>query len=183
MIPRSRLNCRVATAENIRVPTRLAGRDVLALADRSRRAFSLLELILVLAIVAIVGAIAAPRYATALQRYRLELAANRVAADIHLTRSLARATGATAHISFATSSSTYAIAGITSTDRAGEAFGVDLSREPFGVAIQSVDFAGTSTLTIKGFGVPTSGGSIRLTRGSLTKVITVASGSGEVSVQ
>lgn len=163
--------------------TRLQGRGVAAFAARSRRAFSLLELIVVLAIVAVLGAIAAPRYSFALQRYRLEMAANRVASDINLARSLARAKGSTATISFAPSTSTYAIAGLTSTDRASEAFGVDLSREPFGVTIQSVDFAGTRTLTIKGYGVPTSGGTVHLTRGSLTKVVTVASGSGEVSIQ
>jgi prepilin-type N-terminal cleavage/methylation domain-containing protein len=177
------LNRRAATAENKGVSTRRAGRGFAALAARSRRAFSLLELIVVLAIVAILGAIAAPRYASAVQRYRLEMAAKRVAADITLARSLARAKGSTATISFATSSSTYAIAGISSTDRAGEAFGVDLGREPFGVTIQSVDFAGTNTLTIKGFGVPTSGGTVRLTRGSLSTVVVVSSGTGEVSIQ
>ncbi|MFN9972414.1 MAG: GspH/FimT family pseudopilin [Phycisphaerae bacterium] len=177
------LNRCATTAENVGVSTRRAGRDFAALATRSRRAFSLLELIVVLAIVAILGAIAAPRYSLALQRYRLEMAANRVASDINLARSLARAKGSTATISFTASTSTYAIAGLTSTDRSGEAFGVDLSREPFGVAIQSVDFAGTSTLTIRGYGVPTNGGMVRLTRGALTKVVTVASGSGEVSIQ
>lgn len=149
----------------------------------SGRGFSLLELIVVLAIVAILGVIAAPRYSQAIQRYRLEMAANRVAADIDLARSLARAQGATATISFATSSATYTIAGLTSTDRSGEAFAVSLAREPFGVAIQNVDFAGTNTLTIKGFGTPVSGGTVRLTLGSLSKVVTVAAGTGEVSVQ
>lgn len=138
---------------------------------------------MVLAIIGILTAIAAPRYSFAIERYRLEMAANRVAGDIRLAQSLARARGATATISFATSSSTYAIAGLTSTDRVGEAFGVDLSREPFGVKILSVDFAGTNTLTIKGFGTPASGGTVRLTRGTLSTVVSVASGSGEVSVQ
>ena len=138
---------------------------------------------MVLAIIAILGAIAAPRYAMSVERYRLEMAANRVAADIELARSLARARGATATISFATSSSTYTIAGLTSTDRTGEAFGVDLTRDPFGVTIQSVDFAGTNTLTIRGFGVPSSGGTVRLRRGASSKVVSVAVGTGEVSVQ
>jgi hypothetical protein len=72
---------------------------------------------------------------------------------------------------------------MASTDRPGEAFGVDLAREPFGVTIQSVDFGGTNTLTFKGFGVPTSGGTVRLARGSVNKVVAVAADTGEVSVQ
>lgn len=147
------------------------------------RGFSLLELIAVIVILAIISAIAAPRYSLAIQRYRLEMAANRVAADISLAKSYARAKGSSATISFSASSSSYSIAGLTSTERAGEAHGVDLSRDPFGVSIQSVDFAGTNTLTIKGYGTPTSGGTVRLRLGDLSKTISVAAGSGEVSVQ
>lgn len=147
------------------------------------RGFSLLELIVVVIILAIISAIAAPRYTLAIQRYRLEMAANRVAADIGLAASYARAKGSSATISFAVSSSSYSIAGLTSTERRDEAHGVDLSRDPFGVSIQSVDFAGTNTLTIKGYGTPTSGGTVRLRLGDLSKTISVAAGSGEVSVQ
>lgn len=110
------------------------------------------------------------------------MAANRVAADIGLTASYARARGSSATISFAVSTSSYSIAGLTSTERAGEAHGVNLSREPFGVSISSVDFAGTNTLTIKGYGTPSSGGTVRLTLGSYSKIVSVAA-TGEVSVQ
>jgi type IV fimbrial biogenesis protein FimT len=143
----------------------------------------LLELVVVISILAILAALAAPRYTLAIQRYRLEMAANRVAADIRLAKSYARAKGSTATISFAISNSSYSIAGLTSTERRGEAFGVDLSRDPFGVSIQSADFAGTNTLTIKGFGTPSSGGTVLLRLGDQTKTISVSADSGEVSVQ
>lgn len=178
-----RLNTHAATAENTRVGNARFRRGAVAPWGFRGHGFSLLELIVVVVILAIISAIAAPRYSMAIQRYRLEMAANRVAADISLAKSYARAKGSSATISFSVSGSTYSIAGLTSTERLGEAHGVNLSRDPFGVSIQSVDFAGTNTLTIKGYGTPTSGGTVRLRLGDLTKVITVTAGSGEVSVQ
>ena len=51
-----------------------------------RSGFTLIELVMVLAIIGLITAIAAPRYAASLARYRAESAARRVAADLALAR-------------------------------------------------------------------------------------------------
>ena len=57
-------------------PNRLAG----SVATRAR-AFSLIELVLVVATIAVLSAIAVPKYASAMNRYRVDLAAKRYARD------------------------------------------------------------------------------------------------------
>src|SRR5688500_9245400 len=59
---------------------------------RAALGFTLIEIVMVLFIMAIVAAMAAPRYSQAIARYRLESAAGRVAADLEYARALARST-------------------------------------------------------------------------------------------
>src|SRR5688500_12739493 len=61
--------------------------------DGRARGFSLIELVLVVATIAVLSAIAVPKYADAMNRYRVDLAAKRVVADFALARSSARGSG------------------------------------------------------------------------------------------
>ncbi len=56
----------------------------------SRGGFSILELVLILAIIAVVAAIAAPLYASSLSNYRCEAAAQRIIRDLAVTRAETR---------------------------------------------------------------------------------------------
>ena len=58
--------------------------------------FSLLEVVLVVAIIAVLAAIAAPRYGRAAGRYRADVAARRIVADLEYARLSARTAGAVA---------------------------------------------------------------------------------------
>ncbi|MHC4992265.1 MAG: GspH/FimT family pseudopilin [Planctomycetota bacterium] len=60
---------------------------------RPRRGTSLVEVVVVLVVIGTVAAIAQPRYATALARYRADSAARRIIADLAAARQRARATG------------------------------------------------------------------------------------------
>ena len=57
-----------------------------------RRGFTLLELVLVVAILGVVAAIAAPRYGNAIQNYRANAAAQRLRADLEYARARAKST-------------------------------------------------------------------------------------------
>src|SRR5947209_10986433 len=59
---------------------------------RRCRAYSLVELVLVLVTLAIMWGIAAPRYANSMSRYRAEAAARRIASDFALARAQAKQT-------------------------------------------------------------------------------------------
>lgn len=55
----------------------------------ARRGLALFELVVVIAILALMGAIAVPRVAGVLRRQRLDLASRRLMADLNLVRSMA----------------------------------------------------------------------------------------------
>lgn len=57
---------------------------------RATAAFTLLELVIVILIIGIITAVAQPRFASALSNYRVEAAANRLAADLGYASSMAR---------------------------------------------------------------------------------------------
>ena len=65
-----------------------------------RRAFSLLELIIVLAIVAMMAAIAVPRFGSSYARYRADGAARQIAATLNLVQSDASISSSARRVEF-----------------------------------------------------------------------------------
>lgn len=146
-------------------------------------AFTLLELVMVICILTILASIVAPKYASAVGRYRLDSAARRVAADIEQTRALARATGANRSISFVPANNSYSIAGIVTGTSRGAVYSVRLDAPPYSVTLESASFAGGPELLFGGFGMPADGGTIVVRSGSETKTISVDSITGSVTIQ
>src|SRR5438552_17658151 len=89
-------------------------------------AFSLVELMLVMAIIAVVAAIAMPRYSASLARYRADMAARRIVAALALAQAKARATSSSQTITF-TAGGSYQILGMNDPDRPGQPYVVDLT--------------------------------------------------------
>lgn len=149
----------------------------------SRQGFNLLELVMVIAIMGIVAAVAAPRYAQATARYRINVAARRISQDLALASRQARNAGASRTVTFTAAGTQYTISDLAGLVRASQSYRVDLLAEPYCSRIDSVDFGGDRVVVFNGYGVADSGGQIVLKSGALTRTITFDAASGKATVQ
>jgi len=148
-----------------------------------RAAFSLVELAFVLAIIGLLAGIAAPRYARSLARYRADMAARRIAADLALAQSRARTTSTSQTISFDVAGNQYTIVGMTNPDTRSGTYVVNLHDEPYLATLGTVSFSGSGTLTFNGFGDRVSSGTLTITSGDTTKQVTLNGATGAVTIQ
>jgi type II secretion system protein H len=147
------------------------------------RGFTLLEVFLVLAIVAVFAAVAAPRYGRAAGRYRADLAARRVVADLRLAQSYAKAASAARTVSFLPATDRYQLIGVPSPDGIVGDYTVDLSAEPYRADVVSASFNGGPQVVFSGWGWPTSGGTVVLSAGAERRTVVVNSTTGGISIQ
>ena len=150
---------------------------------RGRQGFSLLELVMVIAIMCIVAAIAVPRYAQAAARYHIDVAARRIVQDLTLASRQARNAGASRTVTFNATGTQYTISDLAGLDKAAQGYRVDLLAEPYCSRIDSADFGGDRAVIFNGFGQADSGGQVVLKSGDLTRTITLDAASGKASVQ
>lgn len=150
---------------------------------RTIKAFSLIELTLVLAIAGVTFAIAAPRYGASLDRYRADITARRVAADLLLAQSRARTASRSQTVTFDLTASSYWLDGEAGAERSAERYTVRLTESPYLARLGSLSWNDTATITFNGYGVPSRSGTITVRSGSTQRRITVAAESGAVSIQ
>lgn len=148
-----------------------------------RRAFSLVELTMVMAIMAIAAAIAAPRWGEAMGRYRVDAAARRIVADLALAQTNARATSSPQTITFNPGADTYALSGLTSFETGTGVYTVYLSKSPYLADLTSSDFAASTPLSFNAFGVPSAGGALTVTSGGFSRTISIDLDSGAATIQ
>jgi prepilin-type N-terminal cleavage/methylation domain-containing protein len=143
---------------------------------------SLLELMLVLAIVAVFAAMAVPRYGRATARYRLDLAARRVAADLRLAQTHAKVTSSSRTVRFSATAEQYELLNVPAPDGASGSYTVLLSAEPYRADLLAADFNGVAQITFNGWGLPDAGGTVRVSASGLQETVTVAGDTGQVSI-
>ena len=146
-----------------------------------RSAFSFVEMLIVLIVIGILAAAAAPSFFDSLMIQRVESAARRIKMDIELARRDAMAKSATRVFDF-TNTNTYALSGIASLDHPDEVYKVDLSTSPYEVSVKNVDFSGLDNFAFTGYGLPTRGGTIEITAGSHARIIQVDNTTGRVDI-
>ena len=149
----------------------------------ARHAFSYLELMLVVAIMGIFAAIAIPRYANSIVRYRAGAAAQRVEADLVLARERARLTSQNVTVAFDPVNETVSIPLLAGLNHRAVAYLTDLTEEPYVANIVSAVFNDMQEVTFNGFGIPDNGGTVKVCAGDVTMMITLDANTGEVNVQ
>lgn len=147
------------------------------------RAFTLLEVVLVIAIMAIFSAIAVPRYANSVSLSRVETAARRVAADLDFARAQAMTASKPQPVVFSVATNTYQLTGQVDPVRRAMAYLTDLSVEPYKSTLVSATFGGSATVTFDLYGMPSSAGTIVVRSGSRQKSIILDATSGRTTIK
>ncbi|MEQ9460552.1 MAG: hypothetical protein RIG82_06350 [Phycisphaeraceae bacterium] len=149
----------------------------------SLRAFTLIEAVCVLVIMAALVGVAAPRYAASLERYRLDLAARRIVSDLAYAKTHARRTSTTVKLTFDTSTDRVLGTGLPQPGKPGESYSLSLGDDPFLVGFSGVDLGGDVAIVFNGYGDPDSGGQIKLIAGSRELIIDVDPTTGQGVIQ
>jgi type II secretion system protein H len=150
-----------------------------------RGGFSLVELTVVLAIIAIVGSMALPRYNSSLSRYRVDLSAKRFAADLALAQSAARSTGSFQTVVIDKDNDRYRLNEQASLTSTGARYLISLNSNPFFTSIRSAKNAiGDDVLSLKfdGYGRPNQALIAKLVSGDHSRIVTVDAQSGAINV-
>jgi Tfp pilus assembly protein FimT len=141
----------------------------------------MIELVIVIMIMSILMAVAAPTFYDSLLFHRVESAARRVKADLELARNYARLKSATRSLTF--SGASYTISGgLKSLDNANVNYAVDLSASPYFMDTVVANFSSAVVVSFDGYGKPSSGGSIVLTAKNHQCTVWVDATAGTVAI-
>jgi prepilin-type N-terminal cleavage/methylation domain-containing protein len=149
----------------------------------SARGYTLMEMVTVLAIITIIGAMAAPRWGSSVARARVNAAVQRITADLNAASVQARATSKPVTLIFNTAKVDYTISNARTLDLRVASYAVELDEEPYLVRLDSVDFGGGKTLTFNACGEADLDGSIVLSAGSFQRTIKFYANTREAIVQ
>lgn len=148
----------------------------------NRRGVTLVELVIVLLVIGIVSAAAVPKYAASLSRFRVDMAAQRIARDLAFVKRQAISNSTTATVQFVPATETYSVSGVAGIDRRGTGFSVDLAVDPYRVDVTSASFNGGQTISFDRYGAPSAGGQVVVAIGGYQQTITVESSTGRATV-
>ena len=148
-----------------------------------RRGFSLLELVLVLAIMATLAAVAIPRYSGSIARYRADVTARRIVADLALARARACSASKTVTAKFDISAGELWLSGIKGLNRPSSTYVVKLGEAPYRARLISADFAGRPEVNFNIYGMPDSAGQVVIAVGGSKRIIVLDAATGRAGVQ
>ncbi|MBC7771608.1 MAG: type II secretion system protein [Pyrinomonadaceae bacterium] len=149
----------------------------------ARGGFTLIELVVVMAMIGILGAMAMPRYSSSVAKFRLDAASQRVAADLKAAQRQARITSSSTVFTMNQATNTYTVTGMMRLDRRGGVYSVDLSADPYYAVVKAVTLGAGNTVTVNAYGEITGGGTIILKVGAFASTITLNAATGELTIQ
>jgi Tfp pilus assembly protein FimT len=132
---------------------------------------------------AVLAALAIPRYANATANYRADAAARRIAADLSLVRSQARLTSKPLTVVFTKSSNSYQIDGMPDLLHRSNTYSVQISAHPYYATFVNIVFSGSTQVTFDQYGVPNTGGTVTINVGDVRKSIMLDGTTGRASIQ
>lgn len=144
--------------------------------------FSLVEMLVVMLIMGIVGAIALPRYSQFQSQQKVEAAARRITSDLAYASRRANSTSTTQTVTFNIASHKYTLVQAKNPNKPNETYVVKLGLEPYNARIVSAAFGGDTSIVFNGYGRPDSGGSVTIAVGSRQKTITIGGDGGKVEI-
>ncbi len=147
---------------------------------RRRAAFTLIEMVTVMAIIATLAALTVPRFGRSLELRRAEGAARLVAADVLRAREFSRISGTPHSIAFNTLTSAYTI-DMPDPDHPRVNYSVSLPFM-FGVVVTSASFNSSPTLSFTSEGLPSAGGTVTVAAGRIARTITINAVSGQPTI-
>jgi prepilin-type N-terminal cleavage/methylation domain-containing protein len=145
------------------------------------RAFTIVELTVVLLIMAIMAAVAAPKYRSALASYRAGAAAGRVAADLRMIRHYAVKVSTPQTVQFNPATDSYAAVNMPDINARAGVYAVNLGASDYVTDVASANFGGSATVQFDIFGRPGAAGSVVVQAGGVQRTIQVDE-AGNVSI-
>ncbi len=144
--------------------------------------FTLLELVIVMAVIGVTASIAIPRYGATIARFRAESAARRVQADLRYARQAAQAASAPRTVVFNIPASSYGIGQVKDLKRTAGPYTVSLADE-YSAVMKGVDFGGDASVQFDGYGRPDSSGSVHVESGGEGWLVTLDGETGDTALQ
>ncbi len=165
-----------------------------------RSAYTMVEVVIVMLVMSILAAVAAPRYSSSTASFRVEAAARRIVADLNYVRLRAKMKGnaSDGQISFFPNLETYRLTVTPDLDHPSNEYWVDLAKTAYPVDLVSVMFTntlgGTSTESLQYnlYGFPNTGtapiaalasGQIVVASGGQQRTVVIDPVTGKASVQ
>ncbi|MCB9844945.1 MAG: GspH/FimT family pseudopilin [Phycisphaeraceae bacterium] len=154
-----------------RAASRFALRASREAASRARRGFSLFELVVVASIMAVMAAIAIPRFGRSVARARASGGANRLAADLRLARELAMTRSASVTMTFDAVNDSYTMTGVINPITGSGTLRVELDERPYLSQLGAVSVGGDTSLVFDMYGAPDSIAIFTVVGQGITKLI------------
>lgn len=141
--------------------------------SRSRRGWTMLDMTVTVLIIGVLSAIVTPRFINAVDRNRVQAAADRIQADLTWARQEAMARSSTTTVQFVSNSTRYEIPRLADPNHGDQSYVVDLSAYPYSVSRVTASFGNGAVVQFDRFGQPDTGGAVTVQAGSYQQTVTL----------